>query len=132
MTSTNLLAVLAVLATTSCSNIAQLAFGEALRDDLIVECCECLFDNSSNDPRATCTEAVLSDGEFVVPDGAVFGSDEQSIPCLCGGDDETCADDLRNKRPIIVPGACVDALDTEAPCEAACGGVLSFSPVPAG
>ncbi len=139
MTPTNMLQsglTLAVLATllvtaSSCTNIAQLAFGEALRDDLIVDCCACLFDNSSRDSRATCSEAALVNGEFVFADDAVFG-DEADIPCLCSGDDESCVDDLRNKTPIVIPGACVDALNGAAPCESACGGVLSFSPVPGG
>lgn len=119
---------------TACPNLAQLAFGEGLRDDLIIDCCECLADNSSTDETATCTEAVLVDGQIVVPDGAVYGggADNVSIPCLCDatkGADE-CIADLRDKNPILIPGACVDQLDGEAPCESACAGVISFSPVP--
>ena len=129
-----LLVLTTSLLLTACSNLAQLAFGEALRDDLIIDCCECLADSSTRDSTATCTEAVLVDGQIVVPNDAVYGSDDDniSIPCLCDstkGKDE-CIADLHDKTPILIPGACVDQLDGEGPCESACAGVLSFSPVP--
>ena len=127
--------LLSMLSSMSCTNLAQLAFGAGLRDDLLVGCCECLADNSTTNATATCTEAVLVDGQVVVPDDAVFGGgdDNVSIPCLCDAiDADGCIADLRNKTPILIPGACVDELDGEAPCQSACAGVISFSPVPAG
>lgn len=116
----------------ACPNLAQLAFGEGLRDELIVECCECLATESTQNETATCSEAVIVDGVITIPADAIYGSetDNVSIPCLCEGDAASCKADLRSKTPILIPGACVDLLDQEAVCEAECAGVLSFSPVP--
>ena len=44
-----LLLLTSLLASTACPNLAQLAIGEGLRDDLIIGCCECLADSSSTD-----------------------------------------------------------------------------------
>jgi hypothetical protein len=118
-----------VSSTAACPQLAQLAIGEGLRDDLIAQCCTCLADTSTNDSTATCAEATVIDGEIVVPDDAVYGDDVTSIPCLCEGDADICISRLTNSTAIVVRGACVEAEDEEAPCASACSGVLSFSPI---
>lgn len=118
--------------TTACPQLAQLAIGEGLRDDLIAECCTCLADTSTNDSTATCAEATTVDGVIVIPDDAVYGDDITSIPCLCEGDADVCISRLTNQTEIVVRGDCVERDDEEAPCASACTGVLSFSPIQAG
>jgi hypothetical protein len=117
------------IAIAGCTQFAQLAIGEGLRDDLIAECCTCLADTSTNETTATCAEATIVDGEIVVPDDAVYGDDVTSIPCLCEGDADICTSRLTNKTEIVVRGDCVERADEEAPCASACSGVLSFSPI---
>ena len=117
------------IAIAGCTQFAQLAIGEGLRDDLIAECCTCLADTSTNETTATCAEATIVDGEIVVPDDAVYGDDVTSIPCLCEGDANICISRLTNKTEIVVRGDCVERADEEAPCASACSGVLSFSPI---
>jgi hypothetical protein len=121
--------VVVALVTLGCPQLAQLAIGEGLRDDLIAECCVCLADTSTNDTDATCATATIVDGEIVVPDDAIYGDDETSIPCLCEGDADICISRLSNKTEIVVRGACVESAVDEAPCASACAGVLSFSPI---
>ncbi len=118
-----------VVCATACPQLAQLAIGEGLRDDLIAQCCTCLADTSTKDDEATCAEATIVDGEIVVPDDAVYGDDITSIPCLCEGDADICISRLTNHTEIVVRGDCVERDDEEAPCAAACAGVLSFSPI---
>lgn len=121
--------VVVVLVLTGCPQLAQLAIGEGLRDDLIAECCACLADTSTNESTATCAEATIVDGEIVVPDDAVYGDEITSIPCLCEGDADICISRLTNHTEIVVRGDCVERDDEEAPCASACAGVLSFSPI---
>jgi hypothetical protein len=122
--------------------LAQEAVFASLRPGLVRECCACLVARGTGHPEATCTEAVLVDGETTVPDGAMFGSGDQTlddndvldageIPCMCGGLDEgQCAEMLsRPEGRLIIPGACIDQVDRTAPCEEACGGVLAFVPL---
>lgn len=120
-----------VVATAGCPQLAQLAIGEGLRGDLIEQCCTCLADTSTNSSTATCAEATIVDGEIVIPDGAVYGDDITSIPCLCEGDADICIARLTNHTEIVVRGECVESAEDEAPCAAACSGVLSFSPIQA-
>jgi hypothetical protein len=123
------------------TTLAQSEWFAGERPGLIAACCACLAARGTADPDASCTLAVLVDGEIVVPDGALYGSgnqgrelndavDDGEIPCLCAGDEGVCVDELsRSGGRLVVPGACIDQVDREAPCEAACGGVLSFVPV---
>jgi hypothetical protein len=123
------------------TTLAQSEWFAGERPGLIAACCACLAARGTADPDASCTQAVLVDGEIVVPDGALYGAgnqgrelndvvDDGEIPCLCVGDEGFCSDELsRHGGRLVVPGACIDQVDREAPCEAACGGVLSFVPV---
>jgi len=121
-------------------NLAQGAIFAGLRPELVDQCCTCLALRGTGDASASCTQAVLIDGQPTVPDDAVLGSgdrtfdsndavDDGEIPCLCQGNRGSCIEALTNQGDIIVPGACVDQVDLVAPCEAACAGVLSFDPV---
>ena len=121
-------------------NLAQLATFAGLRPGLVDQCCTCLAARGTGDSSASCTEAVLIDGQPTLPGNAVTGSGDRSlddtdtvddgeIPCLCQGDRSTCIEALTTQGNIIVPGACVDQVELVAPCEAACAGVLSFAPV---
>lgn len=138
--------------------LAQAELFESLRPGLIEDCCTCLAQRGSGSELATCAEAVLIDGVSTVPpgstcaddggcpgtqqciDGSCFGGgdrgfdlddeiDPPEVPCLCQGDLATCIALLSNQGDIVVPGACIDQLDREAPCENACTGVLTFDPV---
>jgi hypothetical protein len=120
--------------------LAQTELFESLRPGLVEDCCTCLTRRGTGAADATCTEAVLIDGAPTIPPGATFGSgdrgfdlddavDPGEVPCLCQGDQQTCIAALTNQGDIIVPGACIDQLDREAPCESACAGVLSFDPI---
>lgn len=138
--------------------LAQAELFEDLRPGLVDDCCTCLALRGSGADTATCAEAVLINGVVTIPagsscgvdaacpgtkqcvDGVCFGGgdrgfelndlvDDAEVPCLCQGDRETCIAALTNDGDIVVPGACIDQLDREAPCESACGGVLSFDPI---
>ena len=125
----SVVAFFVVVSVTACPQLAQLAIGEGLRDDLIAQCCTCLADTSTNDSTATCAEATVVDGEIVIPADAVYGDEITSIPCLCEGDADICVSRLTNHTEIVVRGDCVERDDEEAPCASACTGVLSFSPI---
>jgi hypothetical protein len=122
--------------------LAQYDAFAGLRPALVEDCCACLAARGTAHPDATCTEAVLVDGEPVVPPGALYGNGDQrvedndvvddgEIPCLC--DDvgfDGCVEALGEPAGrVIVPGACVDQIERTAPCEEACGGVLGFVPL---
>lgn len=107
-------------------------------------CCACLATRGTGHPEATCTEAVIVDGEITVPAGARYGNGTQSfedndlvddgeIPCLCGDlDADGCVATLGEPAGrLVVPGACIAQVDRRAPCEDACGGVLAFVPLSA-
>ncbi len=122
------------------AGLAQTELFEFLRPGLIEDCCACLSQRGTGAADATCTEAVLIDGVATIPAGASYGSGDRAfdldddrgegeIPCLCQGDRDTCVAMLATQGDIIVPGACIDQLDREAPCESACVGVLSFDPI---
>lgn len=122
------------------AGLAQTELFEFLRPGLIEDCCACLSQRGTGSGDATCTEAVIIDDVPTIPAGATYGSgdrafdlddelDDGEIPCLCQGDRETCMAALASQGDVIVPGACIDQLDREAPCEVACVGVLSFDPI---
>jgi hypothetical protein len=124
--------------------LAQTAFFPGFRDELALQCCECLARRGTGSREATCSEAILVDGGVGAPDDAVVGDTDGSldgndevdpgeIPCLCGGlDQQQCLDRVSNPDAgVLVPGACIDQLEATAPCENACLGVLSFEPVTA-
>jgi hypothetical protein len=123
---------------------AQSELFSGLRPELIEQCCTCLSLRGTGDATASCSEAILVDGLPSLPPGAVVGSgnrasdlnderDEGEIPCLCNANRETCIAALSTDGDVLIPGACVDQLDQQAPCESACAGELSFSPIqPAG
>ncbi len=114
----------------------------SLRPELIDACCACLSKRGTGDPEATCTEAVVVDGEVSVPPDALYGNgvqafedndvvDDGEIPCLCDdGGYDACVQALQEPAGrLVVPGACIDQVDRTAPCEEACGGVLAFVPL---
>jgi hypothetical protein len=116
----------------------------SLRPELVDACCTCLASRGTGDAAATCTEAVVVDGEITVPPGALYGNgvqafedndvvDDGEIPCLCDdGGYDACVQALDEPAGrLVVPGACIDQLDRTAPCEEACGGVLAFVPLSA-
>ena len=90
------------------------------------------------------------DGGIFPDDGAVLGTawgiddagfkgnddnnrvDDGEIPCLCAGDARSCREILNEGGGITVPGACLDQIDRNAPCETACAGIINFDPVPVG
>ena len=122
------------------AGLAQTEVFEFLRPGVVEACCTCLSQRGTGSAGATCTEAVLIDGVPTIPPGATYGDgnrafdldderDDGEIPCLCQGNRESCIAALTNQGDIIVPGACIDQLDREAPCESTCVGVLSFDPV---
>lgn len=140
----------------ACEVRACLAQGDlfaVLRPGLIEECCLCLARRGTLYPGASCAEAVIgADGGVVVPGGAPmipldagFSGDDLDdvldegvdggvgeIPCLCQGNAGTCQTALSQGTSIVVTGACFtqgSELVTEAPCEAACAGVLTFDPL---
>lgn len=110
--------------------LAQTDFFADLRPELIAQCCECLATSETTATTATCSEAFVKDGEVITPGDAVFASDDDPISCLCQGDVERCNVALETGGDIVVPGACIDQVEIEAPCEAACAGVLTFDPLP--
>ncbi|MBM4280413.1 MAG: hypothetical protein FJ137_06510 [Deltaproteobacteria bacterium] len=135
-------AAMALLACDARTAIAQYEVFAPLRPALVDECCACLAARGTGHPEATCTEAVLVDGEAVVPPGALYGNgvqdredndvvDDGEIPCLCGdlGDDGCRATLQEPAGRLVVPGACIDQSERRAPCEDACGGVLAFVPL---
>jgi len=146
---TLIVAVIAVAAAIAAScdlrgTFAQSELGAGLRPELVAQCCQCLSRRGTGDATASCTEAILVDGQPTLPPGAVVGDgdrtfdfddelDEGEIPCLCNADEGTCVQALSSGGDVLIPGACVDQIDRQAPCESACAGVLSFAPTqPAG
>ncbi len=120
------------------ASLAQSELFAGLRPDLIRECCACLAANTTTDEDATCSEARLEDGVVGFDDDAVFGRPDDPetdvdetifIPCLCGSSRLSCMDALEVGEEIFIPGACVDQVDAQAPCESACAGVLSFDSI---
>ncbi len=153
---TRSLLVLLACAPLACEARACLAQSDlfaSLRPALIEECCLCLARRGTLYPGASCAEAVLgADGGVVVPgdqpiippDAGFFGDDLDDvldegvdggigeIPCLCQGNAGTCQVALGQGTSIVVTGACFtqgSEVVTEAPCEAACAGVLTFDPL---
>ncbi len=145
------------LAPLSCEVRACLAQSDlfaSLRPALIEECCLCLARRGTRYPGASCAEAALSpdgggvvvppDGPSIPLDAGFLGDDLDDvldegvdggvgeIPCLCQGNAGTCQAALGQGASIVVTGACFtqgSEVVTEAPCEAACAGVLTFDPL---
>lgn len=94
--------------------------GGRARDALAATCCACLVD-----ARA---DGVEADDACPGPDGGGEVDEGDGVACLCGAVDyETCSTQLRGGQPIVVLGACVRrGGGGAAPCDDACGGVLSF------
>lgn len=134
--------------------LAQSDLFASLRPALIEECCLCLARRGTRYPGASCALAEISpDGSGVVvppdepsiPLDAGFVGDDLDdvldqgvdggigeIPCLCQGNAGTCEAALGEGTSIVVTGACFtqgSEVVTEAPCEAACAGVLTFDPL---
>lgn len=133
--------------------LAQSDLFSSLRAGLIEECCLCLARRGTLHPGASCAEAVLGvDGgvivpgdEPIIPPDAGFDGDDLDdvldeavdgglgeIPCLCQGNAATCEQALGTGTSILVTGACLSQgaeVVTEAPCEQACAGVLTFDPL---
>jgi hypothetical protein len=120
------------------ASLAQSEVFAGLRPDLIRTCCACLAANTTTNESATCSEARLENNVVTFDDDAVFGrpddedTDEDesvTIPCLCEDSRLSCQDALAEGDSILIPGACVDLVDAQAPCESACAGVLSFDTI---
>jgi hypothetical protein len=128
--------------------LARTELNDELRHDLLVQCCQCLVRRGTAAPGASCAEAFIgSDGGVLLPSDAVvvepnedFVADDgddavdgREIPCGCGLDQLTCVGRLEAGARIVVPGACIEQPNNvfDAPCERACGGVLTFDPLPA-
>ncbi len=133
--------------------LAQSDLFASLRPGLIEDCCLCLARRGTRYPGASCAEAVLGvDGGVVVPgdepiippDAGFTGDDLDDvveegvdgglgeIPCLCQGNAANCQAALSEGTSIVVTGACFTQgaeVVTEAPCEQACAGVLTFDPL---
>lgn len=133
--------------------LAQSDLFATLRPALIEECCLCLARRGTLYPGASCAEAVLGDdggvvvpgGQPIVPPDAGFIGDDLDdvldegvdgglgeIPCLCQGNAGTCQAALGQGTSVVVTGACFtqgSEVVTEAPCEQACAGVLTFDPL---
>ena len=141
--------VLLLMVFAACDGRACLAQSDlfaGFRPDLIEQCCTCLSQRGTRFPGSSCAEATLQDdGTISYPDGAVvapaddaFSSDDgdnevsdDEIPCLCTGDFGTCTESLSGGGQIDIAGGCLDqpGIGFNAPCEAECGGVLTYEPL---
>ena len=87
---------------------------------------------------------VPGDDPIIPPDAGFTGDDLDDvldegvdggigeIRCLCQGNAANCQQALMDGTSVVVTGACLTQgaeVVTEAPCEQACAGVLTFDPL---
>lgn len=109
----------------TCNPVATAANSDLLpflRDDLAVNCCQCLATSTTQVPNSLflCpeTDAGLENGTTEDPEASAL-----QVGCLCGSDAAECRQALNDGEELLLQGTCVQE---NGPCELECNGILAF------
>jgi hypothetical protein len=109
----------------TCNPLAAGAGSELLsflRDDLAVDCCNCLA-RESTVVASTVLLCPQSDAGTNPDSGQIVSSASLTSPCLCGDDASSCREILNEGGELTLQGSCVQE---NGPCASACDGILAY------